>query len=126
MTESNIETERRRACVNGLRQMATFIEEHPELPVPLGVGLNVFVSDKGQLAEVARVGGVKWEKCANGDFFYIKANFEGEHSYEVNISRKEICRRVVTGTRVEPAQPEREVEIVEWVCNDEPLLAGAL
>lgn len=121
VTEKN--DERRRACVSGLRQLADFIEANPSLPVPYGDNLNVFVGGKDDLARLARVGGVRWEKNATADYFYLKTYFDGGHSYEINIERQKVCRKVVTGTRVEPAKPSQVVEEFHWVC-DEPLLAG--
>lgn len=120
--EKERETERRRACVAGLRELADFIERHEDLPVPYGCNLNVFASDKAELARLARVGGVKWQKASTPDYFYLRAVFEGDYSYEVNIDRSAVCRKVVTGTRLVPAQPEQTVEEFHWVC-DEPLLS---
>lgn len=40
------------------------------------------------------------------------------------VDRQVTCRKVVTGTKIEPAVnlPERVVEIVEWECDDAPSL----
>lgn len=114
------EQKRRDACVAGLRQLADFIEAHPQLPVPYGNNLNVFAEDKATLAALARVGNVRWDKHANGEYFYLKAQFDGGHSYEINIQRALVCRKVVTGSHIEPA---KIVEDVEWTC-EEPLLEG--
>lgn len=114
------EQERLDQCVAGLRQLADFIEAHPALPVPYGTNLNVFTEDKTELAALARVGNVRWEKHANGEYFYLKAHFAGGHSYEININRAKVCRKVVLGSHVEPA---KVVEDVEWIC-EESLLEG--
>lgn len=44
----------------------------------------------------------------------------------ISAERSQVCRKIVTGTKVVPAYtiPERVEEDVEWVC-DEPLLAIA-
>lgn len=118
------DNEERRAFVNGLRQMANFVEANEELPVPMGCSMNVFVTHRRELAALARVGGAKWEKRANGNYFSLVVTFDGKHTYEINIERQQMCRRVVTGKRVVPAEPEHEVEEFAWVCDDEPLLAG--
>lgn len=112
----------RREFVTGLREMADFIEAHAHIPLPWPGSQNAFVSDKAELAAIAKACGGRWAKNATESFFYIKKPFSGGHSYEVNISRESVCRRVVVGTRIEPAQPEQEVEDVRWVC-DEPLLS---
>lgn len=120
-TAEQIEQRERAAYVSGLRQLATFIEAHPSLPLPYAGSHNAFVETKAELAALARVG-VKWQKTANDDFFTLRFAFDGHHSYEANVERAKVCRKVVIGTRIEPAQPEREVEEYHWVC-DEPLLA---
>ena len=116
------EFDRRAAYVSGLRELADFLEAHPELPKPSPCQINAFVTDKPALAMVARTPGVRWEKSISGNYFYLRVSFPGGHTYDVNVKRDQVCRKVVIGTRIEPAQPEREVEEVQWVC-DEPLLA---
>lgn len=130
MTEMDItaedaaaEKERRRAYVSGLRQLANFMEAHPDLPVPYAGAANAFVNSKADLAALARSTGVRWAKAASDDYFCLLVHFHGGHSYELNVSREQVCRKVVTGTRIEPAKPEQVVEEFHWVC-DEPLLAG--
>lgn len=120
LTAAQIE---RRDFVQGLRELADFIDAHPDIPCPYGEAHNAFVRDKTQLGMIARAVGGRWDKNCTSQFFYIRREFAGGHSYEVNVSRDQVCRKVVTGTRIEPAQPEREVEVVEWVCT-EPLLVG--
>lgn len=117
------ETNRRRDYAQGLRELADFIDAHPDIPCPYGEAHNAFVRDKAQLGMIARAVGGRWDKNGTSQFFYIRREFAGGHSYEVNVSRDQVCRKVVTGTRIEPAVPEREVEVVEWVCT-EPLLVG--
>jgi hypothetical protein len=116
------DTEQRRAFVAGLREMADFIDAHPNLPTPYGSAQNTFVNTKEALAVIAREPGVRWEKSASDGYFYLKVSFAGGHAYEVNLERAQVCRKVVTGTRIEPARPEQEVETYIWEC-DEPLLA---
>lgn len=121
--ESLTSEQLRRAYVQGLRELASFVEAHPEIPLPYAGAHNAFVQDKSDLAIVAKACGGKWAKNATTDYFYISKAFSGGHSYEVNVSRENVCRKVVTGTRIIPAQPEREEDEIQWVC-DEPLLAG--
>jgi len=52
--------------------------------------------------------------------------FGGDVSLHVNAARSTVCRRVVTGTKVIPARPEHTVEEVEWVCEDQSLLADSV
>lgn len=114
----------RQSRIAGLRQLADFLDQHPDLPVPYVGNANAFVDSRTDLARIARVAGVKWQKGGATDYFFLRVAFDGDVAYDVNVSREQVCRKVVTGTRIEPAQPAREVEEFHWVC-DEPLLAGA-
>lgn len=120
------EQQRRRDYLTGLRELANFLESHPDLPIPGEMAHQVYVFSRERLAAVAREPGVRWEKSsdAGSDYFKLRVPFCGDQSYEVFTTRDEVCRKVVTGTRLIPATPEHEVETYEWVC-DEPLLAGA-
>lgn len=114
---------RRRAYVNGLRQLAAFFEEHPELPVPWQTSHLVGAQDKATLIAIARTPGIRWKKDWQGtDYFSLTVTFDGGHVYDVYVPRQEVCEKVVTGTRVVPAQPAHEVEEFRWECV-EPLLA---
>lgn len=116
------ETERR-DYVQGLRELADFIEAHLDVPRPWPSAQNAFIADKTGLAAIAKACGGRWEKNVTSEFFFIRKSFSGGHAYEVNVSRERVCRKVSTGTRIEPAKPAEEVETFQWVC-DEPLLAG--
>lgn len=113
----------RQDMIYGLRELADFLEGNPEVPVPYDVEVNVWLTTREEMAAVARVGGT-WEKIFSFNYFMLKKAFgNGAVSFEVNTNREQVCRKIVTGTEVIPAQPEREVEKFEWVC-DEPLLAA--
>ncbi len=118
------QNEARRALIQGLREIALFLEQHPEIPTPsLGVHLDVFVQTRDHLADVARSG--SWEKQWIGNYFALRRMFAGDVHLDINIQREQICRRVVTGTRTVAAEPEHTEEIVEWVCDDAiPVLAA--
>jgi hypothetical protein len=108
----------RRELIRGIRELATFLEEHPKAPFPVWPQFDVFVK-RGQLRAVAKI--TSWEKKYYGDWFTLVRTFAGGVSLHVNVSRSEVCRRVVTGTRVEPA---KTVETVEWECGDDSILGG--
>ncbi len=120
---SEVDTHRQRSAefVKGLREFADFLAAHPDLPVPVAGSHNAFAADKAMLATIARTG-VRWTKRAIDEWFYLSVSFTGGHTYDVNLSREQVCRKVVTGTRLVPAVAAREVEEYHWVC-DEPLLA---
>lgn len=44
-------------------------------------------------------------------------------SIDITAPREAVCRKVVVGTEIVPAQPEHEREIVEWVCDEASLLS---
>lgn len=114
-----------RAFVAGLRELADFLDAHPDLPIPTwgGVRVNVFIEKDHLKAVLAAAPGVRWEKRQIGDYYSLRTSFTGDCNYDVNIDREQVCRKVVTGSRTEPAQPEREVEEFHWECTDS-ILAG--
>ena len=128
-TESvSVEQDTRRAeVINGLRALADFLESHPAVPYPVCTRLNAFVATRDELAAVARHG-APWAKQSNEQYFWLSRVFAGDPRYpdlqlDINIDREQVCRKVVKGTKTIPAQPERTIEDVEWIC-DEALLAS--
>jgi hypothetical protein len=137
----------RNETIAGLRALADMLAEHPELPVPIGVDLSVFIREEGEytdpdlgewkvtkteaekLAEVARALPGRVEKEQDDSFVRVIKNLPGGVTYRALASRDEVCTRKVVGTEtVEVPDYERtptkkvEREIVEWEC--EPILAG--
>jgi hypothetical protein len=116
MSMSNRET-----FIAGLRELATFLEGHPDVPVPpYGHQFDVFVESKEDLAPVARA--ATWEKRYLGGYFALVHTCPGPIEYHVNIERGRVCRRMVTGQVWVPAVPAQIVDQVEWVCDDVSLL----
>lgn len=104
----------RREFIAGLRGLAAYIEERPDLPVPpFGETLHVFLRDKDQLQQVARAMGHA-DKEFSEDWVYLIRRF-GNVEVRFTIERQKICKRTVIGTREVPARTE---EIVEWECSD--------
>lgn len=141
----------RQDFIDGLHQIADFLAEHPEVPLPYmgpspgakvwGSSMPIYlVSDKGQretLAEIARAMGSVEKHVDDGlGRFYVVRHFAGI-ALVASAERSEVCERVVTGTReVTTEVPDPEalaavpkvsvttvVEDVEWVCS--PLLKPA-
>jgi hypothetical protein len=116
----------RLAYITGLREVADFLAAHPELPTTRHEQHLVCLQTREELVAVARIPGVRWRKdWQSEEFFSLKADFPGGHTYEVFVRREHVCRKVVTGTAVQPAQPEQTVELFRWEC-DEPLLAPSV
>ena len=112
MTDTTTE---RAALVQGLRDLADFLAAHPELPGPLVPQFNVWGLQKADLARMVLKG--SWEKIYQGGLFMLRRSF-GPVQLDFNADRSQVCRRVVTGTRVIPPTPEQIVEDVEWICED--------
>ena len=99
--------------IAGLRELANFLDRHPDLPVPCAGAHNAFARSTRELAVCARTPGVRWTKNATSHYFHLSVKFTGGHSYELNLVRELVCRKVVTGTRMQPAVPAREIEEYE-------------
>jgi hypothetical protein len=135
-------TEKNRpAFTAGLRAIADFLEEHPEVPLPyLGRGaagsdlpaLPIYLvneDQKADLAAIARAMGnaVKAPKrhYDGSESFQVWREFDGIALY-AQADRDAVCRRVVTGVEdreieevVTPAvtrKVTKPVEVVEWDC----------
>jgi hypothetical protein len=144
------DTDPRQAYIDGLHQIADFLAEHPEVPLPyLGGDLRAGVTDhslpiylvtgsqRDDLAAIARaMGSASKVVQPDSDRFYVLRKF-GAITLTASADRAEVCDRVVTGTREvtrEVPDPEalaavpkvtvtETVEDVDWVCG--PLLAKA-
>lgn len=129
-------TNTRSALIQGLRDLADALEQHPGIPEPAPVSVNIFLDDDAtvQMAAIRRAIGGTWEKEATDRFFWIRKRF-GPVSLEVNAYREQVCTRVVVGTETvevpDPAAPKVTVEreIVRWDCSplldDEPQQAAS-
>lgn len=142
----------RAAYTRGLREIAEWLDAHPEVPLP-NIDSTVTGKDrptltiligwwnsKDQREDMATIGRAmgKFSKHARdgGERFYIYRVF-GSVAVAVSADRDEVCERVVTGTHEvteEVPDPEilatvpkvtvtKVVEDVTWVCS--PILAGA-
>ena len=122
----------KREFIAGLRELADFLEAHPELPQPVNGSFNVFVRDKATFVQIARSLNYA-TKNGNGELFWLTKQFSGEVSVDINVARELVCQRKVTPVNIPEcvvkAQPECVVpahtkEIVEWDCD--PILAEAV
>jgi hypothetical protein len=121
----------------GLRDLADWIEAHPELAVDLRpIQIKAFPPDEPESVRTWAVAMGKAEKEYVDTLFSLNAFF-GPVKLSAIYWRDRVCQRVVTGTRhvvetvrdpealeaVPLVEVEREEEIVEWIC--EPILAEA-
>lgn len=109
--------------IAGLRQLADYLEERPDVPVPISEKHYAFVHDEDTFRKAARsMGSAKKDFDIN--YAMLRRDFAGGIHYELNIARERVCERRVVATKAVPEQviPAHEVEVVEWDCK-EPLLA---
>lgn len=128
----------RAATAAGLRQLADFIEAHPDIPVPTYLREpNVWCPRGAEQVQVliraALAAGVEVTKHHSDQQRNVGLRF-GPFEAMALINKSEVCERVVTGTRVvqvpdpayippETPMVDQTVEITEWRCR--PLLAPA-
>ena len=110
---------------DALVEIAEFLESNHDVPLPIYVSMDAFVPGASELAVVAKALGHA-EKCTVGKNWFVVRRKFGPISMEINTARENVCRRIVTGTRVVPAVtvPEHVEEIVEWDCPPSLLEAG--
>ena len=133
--------EKNAQLVAGIRDLIAFIEANDDFEFVTGEAHQVVFhwrdwyldsadssKRRARLAYLAQRLG-KAEKQYSGDFFWLRHDFGPHVRIEAASERDVVCERVVTGTRLVPAQeaytmpalPEHEEEIVEWKCA--PILA---
>lgn len=119
------DTDTRAAYTAGLRELATFLEQHPEAPLPTEKMVVYQWGNESFLPAVKALGACK--KKYSGYYATVSRMF-GPIEYGVQISRENVCSKRVVGVRTEPERyvpgytiPASEVEVVEWDCH--PLLA---
>src|SRR5882762_2054563 len=120
--------EKRKQYIPGLREMADFLESHPEVICPCTNELTIFGASKEQIEIGARAFG-KADKVYLSEHFQLRKPFGmGAWHIEFWSPREVVCERVVVDTeevdeQVFPEQviPAHTKEIVEWRCS--PILA---
>jgi hypothetical protein len=116
------------AYVSGLRQLADFLEAHPDLGVPVETRFNVFPSppDDEIRAHAARtchiLGKVKKEEY--NDSIQLVGDVAG-FTFLAWYNREQICERVEIGRKIVPATPRIEKTIIEEaVAEHEEVVYG--
>ena len=117
-----------REYADSLRLIATFFEQHEELPLPHDAAeFDIFVvHDKASLKPwLAALGNI--QKGIHGESQFKIMHKFGSITLVIYLSREQVCTRRVLGTKkVVDKVPtgyqdvERKVEIATWDC--EPLL----
>lgn len=117
--------------VQSLRDLAAYIEArdwscHGTSDFSMGT-VYLFCEGNEDFAKNARLLGSFTKESGSG-YLNLFRNF-GPIRFEVTIPHAKICKRVVVGTRVIPAEPERVIpakpehieELYEWHCPDSVL-----
>ena len=105
-------TDNRQAFIDGLHQIADFLAEHPEVPLPyLGGDIRAGIPrhclpiylvsgpQREDLAVIAKaMGSASKVVDPDGDRFYVTRRF-GAITLAASASRDEVCERVVVGTK---------------------------
>lgn len=119
------DTDTRAAYTAGLRELATFLEQHPEAPLPSDTLIVYLWGEESFKPAVKALGAC--EKKYSEYYVTVSRNF-GPIKYGVQTSRETVCTKRVVGKKLVPErlvpsyyEPEHEEEIVEWDCH--PLLA---
>lgn len=115
--------------VAGLRGLADFYEQNPELDLPNGFDrLDVWLDKKNAASAILRLvhAAGKVEKVEYGEQLAFRTNVAG-FNLDFNIAREVVCERVQVGTkvipeRIIPAQaeeivPEHEEPVYAWECG---------
>lgn len=115
----------------GLREVASFIESHPEIPLPSDTLTCYSLTNKKIAAVTARAlsQGGRCDKVYEDSLLRLKRTF-GAIEVEYLGMRQNVCEQVKVGTRVVPERyvppqpateavvvPEHEEPVYEWVCG---------
>lgn len=111
-----------------LRELADFVEAHPDFPLRLEgraewSQIYIGCTDAAEMVANRRVIGGSWAKQVTDTTFFLDGKLGLSH-IRLYTARDAVCERVVTGTEIklvpDPDAPkiEKEVEIVEWICPD--------
>ena len=109
----------RQQVIAGLRDLARFLEDHPDVKVFPYIGMVVPFQDREEFAVTALALG-RAEKKHDSHYFSLERFFGPYVRYEAFIACEKVCTRLVVGTRdvVEQVIPAHTEEIVEWECHE--------
>lgn len=112
---------------NGLRELADWIEAHPDIPLPPTYFNNYSMDTKEDAAKCLKA--LKpCRKEYSGEMFSLSREF-GVIKLKFTFYRNAVCTPKVVGTRIIEAHtkpavfipaehiPERTEEIIEWDCH---------
>lgn len=112
-----------RPVIDGLRQLASWLEQHPTVPATSDTVMSYVCDNKEEFTELAREMG-SFQKKPTEYYMFLEKHFSGEVIFRLIGDRRNVCERVVVGSKIVqatpeiiiPAKPEHEEDIVEWRC----------
>jgi hypothetical protein len=116
--------------VSGLRELADWLEQHPEYAKDISFErAYVFTYDREEFVTASKALGGMRSKSADTAFFNVERDF-GTFTLQVTIDRGLVCEKKVTTTEVVESVPDpalvaniplvevtKTVETVEWECE---------
>lgn len=115
---TDIKADLRADTIQGLRDLADFLEQHPRIGHAV-VRADGFFDDAGELRAAIRLTG-GWDKRYLPSFAIYTKKFGATVELELNIDRDKVCRRVQTGTKHVDAVEAHDEPVFEWICDDGP------
>jgi hypothetical protein len=113
------EAEVRQQVLEAMEDMITFLREHPQLPIPYGIGGACFLEENE--ARKGREGTHGWKKEDNGNYIHYSRtwgpNDRVSYSIYVDKSTSTTCHQVQVGVKSVDAVPAHEEPIMKWVCE---------
>jgi hypothetical protein len=120
------ENEKRVTQIAGMRAMTDWLELHPDVPIPYGVSITLYVEmDEARKIRAGSVGG--WVKSDSDYAFTYRKSFTPalpnweSCEYILQVAKSEAtCKRVQVDTRHVEAQPATEAHdepVFKWVCG---------
>lgn len=134
MNEQEIAAKKTADYIAGLRELADFYEQNPNINLPYEgrmCNFGIFGLSKAEIVTTVKAFG-KCTKDYDANSVTILKTFPSGIKLQIYASRQEVCERIVVAKHTEPETvtpgkwvpeevvPAREVEVVEWRCH--PLL----
>ena len=120
--EDQVKPDDRAMYVAGLRQLASFYANHPEIPLPQFEHSNFALNDKEEATNLASALGT-FQKKYTDDLLIVSKKF-GNIEAKFYFTRDQVCTAKVVGQKYEPERvipatiiPGRTVDIIEWDCH---------
>jgi hypothetical protein len=122
---SEADRRERRDFIDGLRALANFYEDRPDLDAPLEQTIQLCALDKQTFLAYRRAAG--FEKYHHeGEYLKFEHAFSPMVKFQIFTDREHICERVQVGEIVIPARdetllpakPEERIPKYEWRCPD--------